>query len=127
MGGNQPMKKLITAVIAMMVTLTSHAGDARALAIYGATYAPLPQYPYEAVARHITGTGVCLMKIDPKRGSVTSAKMIKSTGSSMLDIAIVSAFRQWKFKPGSVLKVEIPITFTTTGVSLQVTERKTKQ
>ena len=29
--------------------------------------------------------------------------------------AALIAFRRWRFKPGSVSKVRIPITFTTTG------------
>jgi periplasmic protein TonB len=80
-----------------------------------ATYAPRPQYLYEARSRHITGTGVCVVEVDPGSGSVTSASMASSIGNPILDNAATSAFRQWRFKPGSVSKVRIPITFTTTG------------
>jgi TonB family protein len=80
-----------------------------------ATYAPRPQYPYQARSRHITGRGVCVVEVDPGSGSVTSASMASSIGSPILDNAARSAFRQWRFKPGSVSKVRIPITFTTTG------------
>ena len=82
-----------------------------------ATYAPRPQYPYEARSRHVTGSGVCVVEVDPGSGSVTSASMSQSLGNPILDNAAVSAFRQWRFKPGSVSKVKIPITFTMTGAS----------
>jgi TonB family protein len=80
-----------------------------------ATYAPRPQYPYEARSRRITGRGVCVVEVDAGSGSVTSASMASSIGNPMLDNAALSAFRQWRFKPGSVSKVKIPLTFTTTG------------
>ena len=82
-----------------------------------ATYAPRPQYPYEARSRRITGSGVCVVEVDPGSGSVSSASMAQSIGNPILDNAAVSAFRQWRFKPGSVSKVKIPITFTMTGAS----------
>ena len=82
-----------------------------------ATYAPRPQYPYEARSRHITGSGVCVVQVDPGSGSVTSASMAQSTGNPILDNSATSAFRQWRFKAGTVSKVRIPITFTMTGAS----------
>jgi protein TonB len=82
-----------------------------------ATYAPRPQYPYEARSRHITGSGVCVVDVDVGSGSVTGASMAQSIGSPILDNAALSAFRQWRFRPGSVSKVKIPITFTMTGAS----------
>jgi len=80
-----------------------------------ATYAPRPRYPYEVRSRHTTGRGVCVVEVDAGSGSVTSASMASSIGNPILDNAALSAFRQWRFKPGSVSKVRIPITFTTTG------------
>jgi protein TonB len=81
-----------------------------------ATYAPRPSYPYEARSRRVTGSGVCVVTVD-SGGSVTDATMAQSIGSSILDNAAVSAFRNWRFKPGSVSKVRIPITFTLSGAS----------
>src|SRR6266496_3766861 len=86
---------------------------AKALAIYG----PHPQYPYEARSRHITGSGVCIVNVDPGSGNVTGASMSQSVGNPILDNAALSAFRQWRFRPGTVSKVRIPITFTITGAS----------
>jgi TonB family protein len=80
-----------------------------------AVSAPRPEYPYEARRSKITGSGVCVMSVDPSSGSVTSADMAQSTGSPILDNAATSAFRRWRFKPGTVSKVRTPITFTMSG------------
>jgi len=83
-----------------------------------AVYAPRPQYPYEARSRRITGSGVCVLDVDVASGSVSSANMAQSIGNPILDNAAVSAFRQWRFKPGAAApKVKVPITFTMTGAS----------
>ena len=86
---------------------------AKALALY----APRPQYPYEARSRHVTGSGVIVCSVDSGSGSVSSCSVSSSTGSPILDNAATSAFRQWRFRPGTVSKVNIPITFTMTGAS----------
>ena len=83
-----------------------------------ATYAPRPQYPYEARSRRITGSGVCVLDVDVASGTVTSATMAQSIGSPILDNAALSAFRQWRFRAGAIApKVKVPITFTMTGAS----------
>ena len=86
---------------------------AKALALY----APRPQYPYEARSRHVTGSGVIVCTVDSGSGSVSGCSVSSSTGSPILDNAATSAFRQWRFRPGTVSKVNIPITFTMTGAS----------
>jgi protein TonB len=80
-----------------------------------AVSAPRPEYPYEARRSKITGSGVCVMTVDSGSGSVVSADMAVSTGSPILDNAATSAFRRWRFKPGTVSKVRTPITFTMSG------------
>ena len=85
--------------------------NAKAVAIS----APRPEYPYEARRTHATGSGVCVMTVDISTGAVTDATMAVSTGNASLDNAAVSAFRRWRFKPGTVSKVRTPITFTMTG------------
>lgn len=79
--------------------------------------APRPEYPYEARSRHATGSGVALVTVDPASGNVTEATMEQSIGNAILDNAAVSAFKRWRFKPGTVAKVRIPITFDLTGAS----------
>ncbi|PYI91324.1 MAG: hypothetical protein DME97_13610 [Verrucomicrobia bacterium] len=80
-----------------------------------AVSAPRPEYPYEARRSKTTGSGVCVMSVDTGSGAVTSAEMAQSTGSPILDNAATSAFRRWRFKPGTVSKVRTPITFTMSG------------
>ncbi len=92
---------------------TMSISGAKALAIS----APRPEYPYEARSRHIMGSGVCVVDVDVSSGNVTSASMAQSIGNPILDNAAVSAFRRWRFKPGTVSKVKIPITFTMAGAS----------
>jgi protein TonB len=92
---------------------TMSISGAKALAIS----APKPEYPYEARSRHIMGSGVCVVSVDVSTGAVTDASMAQSLGNPILDNSAVSAFRRWRFKPGTVAKVKIPITFTMSGAS----------
>ena len=77
-----------------------------------AVSAPLPVYPYQAKHHHITGDGVCVMTVDTASGRVTDATMEQSTGNKILDKSTTEAFRQWRFKPGTVSRVRVPITYT---------------
>jgi TonB family protein len=79
--------------------------------------APRPEYPYEARSRHITGSGVAVISVEPTTGVVTNATMEQSIGNSILDDSTLSAFRRWRFKPGTPPKVRIPITFLLSGAS----------
>src|SRR5438094_5660538 len=102
-------KQKFTPIKAQAMTMSR----AKALAIN----APRPQYPYEARSRKITGSGVCVVQVDAASGNVTGGSMTQSTGSPILDNSALTAFRQWRFRPGTVSEVKIPITFTMTGAS----------
>jgi TonB family protein len=82
-----------------------------------AVFAPGPAYPYEARVKHITGSGVVLVTVDVATGVVTDTRMEPSFGNPLLDNCALSAFRRWRFKPGTVSKTKIPITFTLEGAS----------
>src|SRR5215475_4178166 len=82
-----------------------------------ATFTPLPKYPAKERSDSVTGIGVCLVSVDPASGRVTTASMEQSTGDSTLDKSAVNAFRKWRFQPGTVSKVRIPIEFNMTGAS----------
>jgi TonB family protein len=77
--------------------------------------APRLEYPYEARRQKITGSGTVTMTVDPVSGQVTSVAMETSTGSLVLDNAAITGFRRWRFKPGTVSRVRLPITYTLTG------------
>jgi TonB family protein len=55
------------------------------------------------------------MNIDFSSGKVRDVTVVKSTGSYGLDKEAVFALRQWRFKPGKLTTVEMPITFHTGG------------
>ncbi len=107
-------ERQLAAALAASVTPTMTPAVTRPIAIY----APRPEYPYEARTRHITGAGVAVMTIDPSSGAVTDAAMAQSTGPPILDNAVVSALRRWRFKPGSYDRhLKVPITYTMTGAT----------
>lgn len=76
-----------------------------------AVSAPLPEYPYEAKHANVTGSGVCLMIVDTASGKVTNATMAQSTGNAILDKVTTETFRRWRFKPGSVSQIRVPISY----------------
>ena len=86
-------------------------GNAKAFALS----APRPDYPYEARSRHITGSGIAVITVDPSSGLAMDVVMAQSIGNAILDNSTVSAFRCWRFKPGTPAQVRIPITFVLTG------------
>jgi len=73
--------------------------------------APLPDYPYEAKRRNLTGSGTCVVSVDPATGTVTNATMFQSTGIPLLDKLTIQTFKNWRFKPGTVSEVRIPISY----------------
>jgi TonB family protein len=106
----QPRRRKMTPIKTPQVTGqpgTMSTSSAKALA----TYAPAPPYPPKARLDGITGSGVCVVSVDPGSGSVIEASMAQSTGNPQLDKAALGTFRKWKFKPGTVSTVKIPIEF----------------
>jgi TonB family protein len=73
--------------------------------------APVPKYPYEAKRRNLTGSGVCVLTVDTATGKVTDATMSQSTGSRFLDKFTVQTFKEWRFKPGTVSQLRVPISY----------------
>lgn len=92
---------------------TNHAGSVRALTLY----APKPSYPYEARRGGVTGSGVAQLTVNSPSGHVVNARMAQSTGNAILDNATVAALQRWRFKPGVAESINVPITFTLSGVS----------
>ena len=76
-----------------------------------AIYSPHPVYRSEWVKQGLTGKGIVLVTIDPKTGMVTGTRMLQSTGSKLLDGAALKTYSKWRFKPGSVPHVKMPIEF----------------
>ncbi len=107
----RPRKK--TRVASFVRGTATPLGGVRALV----TYAPRPVYPYEARRQRITGSGLALLTVVSADGNVVDVRMAQSCGSVILDNATLDAFRRWHFKPGTVERVQVPITYTLTGAS----------
>jgi TonB family protein len=73
--------------------------------------APLPEYTYEARRRNLAGSGICVVTVDTATGTVANATMVQSTGSPLLDKLTIQTFKSWRFKPGTVSEVRVPISY----------------
>jgi len=73
--------------------------------------APLPDYTYEMKRRNLAGSGTCIVTVDTATGTVTNASMFKSTGNPLLDRLTIQTFKTWRFKPGTVSEVRVPISY----------------
>ncbi len=76
-----------------------------------AVYAPAPVYRPEWARQGLKGKGVALVTIDTRTGKVAGVRMLQSTGSSVLDGAALQAYSQWRFQPGSIAQVKMPVEF----------------
>jgi TonB family protein len=72
-----------------------------------ATYKPPPEYPVQARARHLSGAGLFVVLVTSQTGIVKDVQIERSTGSPILDSAAISAFKQWRFKPGVLSPTKI--------------------
>jgi TonB family protein len=82
-----------------------------------------PEYPLQARQRRLEGRGILEAEVDLKTGRVTSAQMIQSTGHKILDNAALTAFRQWRFKPGIVQRFRTPINYEMAGSRADAMEK----
>jgi periplasmic protein TonB len=73
--------------------------------------APLPEYTYEMKRRNLTGSGICVVTVDSATGTVTNANMSQSTGNPLLDKHTIQTFKGWRFKPGTVSQVRVPVSY----------------
>jgi TonB family protein len=76
-----------------------------------ALYTPRPQLPQIAYTKHLRGDGYFTLHVRPD-GTVSHVDVTQSTGHKVLDDATVAAFIKWRFEPGKVKKVVIPLTYT---------------
>jgi protein TonB len=69
---------------------------------------PAPEYPQEAREKGLEGTVVISIVTD-ESGAVKEATLVTSSGHTVLDVAALSAVKQWKLSPSQT--VEAPIVF----------------
>ena len=80
-----------------------------------------PEYPAEAQAQRLTGSGVFVLHVDCRSGLVRSVEVQTSTGHKILDDASITVFRNLRFKPDGASRVKIPVTFTMPSETVRVT------
>jgi periplasmic protein TonB len=73
--------------------------------------APQPDYPAEALAKGIQGTGIYEVWIRPETGVVTRVEIVRSTGSKLLDGAAMKSLQHWRARPNAVSRIRVPIRF----------------
>jgi TonB family protein len=81
------------------------------MSLSAAVNTAIPHYPYEAKRAHITGSGICVITVDSASGNVTGSVMEQSTGNGILDRVTTDAFQKWRFKPGTVSPIRVPISY----------------
>lgn len=78
-------------------------------------YAPKPDYPFEARAKHITGSGLFLLTFN-NDGHVENVQVAQSTGCEILDSSVLKAFQRWRATPNPpFLQAKVPVVFTMSG------------
>jgi TonB family protein len=102
-----PLFLTLFCLIATGLSQTPATRDARSAIVY----APEPEYPIGAARRGWQGSGLFLCRLRPD-GGVSSVIVLQNTGYDLLDGAGISAFQRWRFKPGLLKAVKIPLNFT---------------
>jgi outer membrane biosynthesis protein TonB len=72
--------------------------------------APEPDFPASTELRQL-GQGIYRLIINPKTGLADEVKVLQSSSAKKLDAVAVMAFMQWKFKPGALKEIDIPLSF----------------
>jgi TonB family protein len=76
---------------------------------------PMPKYPKAGSTSHKHGSGWFRLNIDAATGVVTSVKVLKSTGVTILDDSAAAAFMQWRAKPHLIDHAILPVQFVGTS------------
>ena len=108
---HRPRKRPRPAVQPEAATISAPVPMSLSVAQSMAISAPLPDYTYEMKRRNLSGSGVCVVTVDSATGTVTNATMSQSTGSPLLDKLTIQTFKSWRFKPGTVSQVRVPISY----------------
>jgi TonB family protein len=120
------MKRLSVVTVLLCCVLTSRAFSQTSEHLAkgaAALSAPPPQYPLEARRSRWQGSGVYSISIRAN-GTVRSVEVRKSTGHPVLDQAATVALQQWRFRPGSVKEVRVPLTFVMQDTASQPRARR---
>jgi TonB family protein len=111
------MTRIVLGVLFAAMIAHSPAADSTAVTSRHALaiHTPRADYSFAARSHWLEGRGLFILSIRPD-GTVESVAVTKSTGHPQLDQSAMAAFRQWRFVPGRLTKVKIPIEFTLAGL-----------
>ncbi len=105
------MKRVLVILILAFPARTSLADSIAAPRREYLLSAPRPEYPYDARRRNLQGSGMFILRVRAD-GTVSRVDVEDSTGSPLLDQTAIAAYSKWRFKPGGVKAVRVPIHFT---------------
>ena len=70
-----------------------------------------PDYSESERRQRHQGDAIIHVTLDLNTGSVVAATLTRSTGFKTLDASALTAFRQWRWKPGKWREITISMTF----------------
>ncbi len=75
-------------------------------------YAPVPDYPRQARNNYTVGTqGIYRLTINAQTGAVEEVGAMKRANWGALNAVMVMDLIKWKFKPGTIRQIDIPVVF----------------
>ena len=107
----ESLRWMFLCMIGILTASQPAAGKDSSSAKAVAVYAPRSHLPDVVLRERLAGTGFFLSLVRPD-GSLSRVEVLRSMGHTELDIAVVSAFKKWRFKPGTVKAVRTPVNFT---------------
>lgn len=111
-----PLVVLVLVVISFAALIPARADKKEDQeAVRALVYAPRPDYPYEARALHLEGSGKFEVLVDQSTGAVREVLVVRTTGYQLLDDAAVIALRKWRMKPHTFKVFYVPINFLMAG------------
>jgi outer membrane biosynthesis protein TonB len=73
--------------------------------------APEPEYPLALERQTVRDQGVYRLKINQQNGGVDEVSVLMRCSDRRLDGLAVMTFFQWKFKPGTLKQIDIPVVY----------------
>jgi len=69
-----------------------------------------PDYPVRARLSKLRGSGVYEIQFDSS-GAAIQVRVVKSAIHRVLDEEAVDTFKRWRVRPGTIARIEVPVTW----------------
>jgi TonB family protein len=111
------MRKLVPLALVLLPLIILSSAFADSPPVWKRYVVSQPQLVIPAVVKRtgMQGQAIFRLSIDPKDGSVSEVKVLKSTGYQKLDAIYVLNFFQWRFQPGTITTATISRGIRITG------------